>query len=58
MAMTVHSDRLSQVGMNLPELLLRVENDLDLLNELIGIFKEEYPPLLQVLRESIANART
>jgi HPt (histidine-containing phosphotransfer) domain-containing protein len=55
MAMSVHSDRMLQMGMNLPELLLRVENDLDLLDELIGIFKEEIPPLLQVLRESIAN---
>jgi len=55
MAMTLRSDRLSQVGVNLPELLSRVENDLDLLDELIGIFKEEIPPLQQVLRESIAN---
>lgn len=53
--MTLRSDRLSQVGVNLPELLSRVENDLDLLDELIGIFKEEIPPLQQVLRESIAN---
>lgn len=53
--MTVRSDRLSQVGVNLPELLMRVENDLALLDELIGIFTEESPLLLQALRESIAN---
>jgi len=46
---------LSQVGVNLPELLMRVENDLALLDELIGIFTEESPLLLQALRESIAN---
>jgi len=52
--MTIQTDRLSQVGVNLPELLQRVENDLDLLGELIAIFKEELPRLLQLLRESIA----
>ena len=45
--MKKQGDRLSQIGVNLPELLLRVENDHDLLCELIGIFKEEFPRLLQ-----------
>lgn len=53
--MTKQSDRLAQVGVNLPELLSRVENDLDLLGELIGIFNEEFPRLMQSLQESIAR---
>lgn len=53
--MTTQSDRLSQVGVNLPELLSRVENDLELLGELIGIFKEELPILMRSLQESIAR---
>jgi HPt (histidine-containing phosphotransfer) domain-containing protein len=53
--MTKQSDRLSQVGVNLPELLLRVENDLDLLGELIGLFKEESPRLMHSLQESVAR---
>ena len=53
--MTRQGDRLSQVGVNLPELLLRVENDLDLLGELIGIFREEFPRLLQCLQDSITR---
>jgi HPt (histidine-containing phosphotransfer) domain-containing protein len=56
--MTKSSDCLSQVGVNLPELLLRVENDLNLLGELIVIFNEEFPRLLQSLRESIARGDT
>jgi HPt (histidine-containing phosphotransfer) domain-containing protein len=52
-AMTKQSDRLSQAGVNLPELLLRVENDLDLLGELIGIFNEEFPRLIRSLQDSI-----
>jgi HPt (histidine-containing phosphotransfer) domain-containing protein len=53
--MTGQRDRSLQVGVNLPELLLRVENDLDLLDELIGIFKEDFPRLLQLLKESISR---
>jgi HPt (histidine-containing phosphotransfer) domain-containing protein len=53
--MTRQGDRLSQIGVNLPELLLRVENDLDLLGELIGIFREEFPRLLQCLQDSITR---
>ena len=47
-------DRSSKMAVNLPELLLRLDNDLDLLCELIGIFKEEFPRLLQALRQSVA----
>jgi len=48
-------DRSSKVAVNLPELLLRLDNDLDLLCELIGIFKEEFPRLLQALQQSVAR---
>jgi HPt (histidine-containing phosphotransfer) domain-containing protein len=53
--MTEQHDRFLQIGVNLPELLSRVENDYNLLGELIGIFKEEFPRLLQLLRESITR---
>jgi two-component system sensor histidine kinase/response regulator len=53
--MIIHSDRLSEVGVNLPDLLLRVENDLDLLGELVDIFKEEFPRLLKSLQEAVAS---
>jgi len=48
-------DRSSEVAVNLSELLVRVDNDLDLLCELIGIFKEEFPRLLQALQQSVAR---
>jgi HPt (histidine-containing phosphotransfer) domain-containing protein len=48
-------DGSSQVAVNLPELLIRVDNDHDLLCELIGIFKEEFPRLLQSLKQSVAR---
>ena len=49
------SERSSQAGVNLPELLKRVDHDRDLLCELIGIFKEEFPRHLEALRQSVAN---
>jgi HPt (histidine-containing phosphotransfer) domain-containing protein len=48
-------DRLAQGFVNLDELLMRVENDHVLLCELIGIFKEGFPRLLQSLQESVAR---
>src|ERR1700704_2703480 len=54
LAMTQPNDHSSQVTVNLPELLTRVENDRDLLCELIGIFKTEFPLLLRALQESVA----
>jgi HPt (histidine-containing phosphotransfer) domain-containing protein len=48
-------DRSSQGTVNLGELLTRVENDHELLCELIGIFKEDFPRLLQLLRQSVAR---
>jgi len=42
-------------SVNFPELLERVENDQELLRELIGIFREEFPRLLQSLQEAVAQ---
>jgi len=52
--MTQPVDHSSDGTVNLAELLTRVDNDCELLGELIGVFKEEYPLLLQSLRQSIA----
>jgi two-component system, sensor histidine kinase and response regulator len=52
--MTQPVGRSSQGAVNLTELLTRVENDRDLLDELIEIFKEEFPRLLQSLQQFIA----
>src|SRR5580698_5701282 len=54
-SMTEQRDRSSELGVDLPELLARVDNDRDLLSELIGIFKEEFPRLLQELQQSVAG---
>jgi HPt (histidine-containing phosphotransfer) domain-containing protein len=54
-AMTRQRDRSSQVAVNLTELLVRVDNDHDLLCELIGIFKEEFPHLLESLRQFVVR---
>ena len=48
----------SQVAVNLPELLTRVDNDRELMCELFGIFKHEFPPLLRQLQESVASGNT
>jgi|SRR5579862_8294460 len=48
-------DRFLQAGVNLLELPARVENDLDLLAELVNIFKEECPRLLRLLADSVAS---
>jgi HPt (histidine-containing phosphotransfer) domain-containing protein len=53
--MTNQHDRSRQAAVDLPELLARVDNDRDLLYELIGIFKEEIPGLLQELQQSVAG---
>ena len=53
--MTQPNDRSSQGAVNLSELLVRLENDRDLLRELINVFKEEFPPLLQSLQQAVAR---
>lgn len=45
----------SPIALNLSELLVRVDNDRDLVRELIGIFQDEFPPLLRRLREAVAR---
>jgi HPt (histidine-containing phosphotransfer) domain-containing protein len=54
-AMTHQRDGSSQVAVNLPELLVRVDNDRDLLCELIGIFKDEFPRLLRFLQQFVVR---
>jgi HPt (histidine-containing phosphotransfer) domain-containing protein len=39
---------------NLPELLSRVDNDRELLLDLLTVFKEEFPRLLQTLHDAVA----
>jgi two-component system, sensor histidine kinase and response regulator len=53
--MTEQRDGAPQVAVNLSELLVRVDNDHDLLCELIEIFKEEFPRLLEELRQAVAR---
>jgi two-component system, sensor histidine kinase and response regulator len=53
--MTQRGDSFSRGAVNLVELLARVENDHDLLCELIDIFKEDFPRLMQSLRQSVAR---
>ena len=51
--MTERWQRPSQGALNLPELLVRVDNDRDLLRELIEIFKVDFPVLLKQLQSEI-----
>ena len=37
------------------ELLVRVENDRELMRELLAIFKEDFPPHYQALRQAVAS---
>jgi two-component system sensor histidine kinase/response regulator len=52
--MAQHQDNSPQAAVNLPDFLARVDNDSELLCELIITFKEKFPHLLQLLRESVA----
>jgi HPt (histidine-containing phosphotransfer) domain-containing protein len=52
--MTQERNRNSQVALNLPELLERVDNDHNLLRELVEIFKQQSPRLLHQLQGEIA----
>lgn len=40
---------------NFPELLVRVDHDRELLRDLINIFREEFPNLVEDLRQAIAT---
>jgi len=46
-------DRSSDLSLDLPDLLARVDTDRQLLCELLRIFKEDFPCLLQSLQEAV-----
>jgi HPt (histidine-containing phosphotransfer) domain-containing protein len=41
---------------DLAELLSRLDNDHELLRDLVAIFKEDFPKLVEALQESVAHA--
>jgi HPt (histidine-containing phosphotransfer) domain-containing protein len=48
-------DRSPDLSVDLPDLLIRVDNDRKLLCELLRLFKEEFPCLLQALQEAVVR---
>ena len=48
-------DRFPELSVNLPELLTRVDNDHELLRDLLGIFKKQFPRLLQSLHQAVVR---
>ena len=48
-------DRSPDLSVDLPDLLRRVDTDRELLRELLRIFKEEFPCLLQALQEAVVR---
>jgi HPt (histidine-containing phosphotransfer) domain-containing protein len=48
-------DRSPDLSVDLPELLTRVDKDRELLRDLLSIFKEEFPCLLQSLHETVVR---
>jgi HPt (histidine-containing phosphotransfer) domain-containing protein len=53
--MPSHRHPVSNPALNLDELLVRVDNDQDLLRELIAIFKGELPGQMSALRLAVAQ---
>jgi two-component system sensor histidine kinase/response regulator len=53
--MKVKDDRTAHGAVDVADLLARVENDHELLRELIDLFKEDFPRLLQSLQQSVAR---
>lgn len=53
--MIQRDDRSPDLSVDLPELLTRVNADRELLRELLGICKEEFPCLLQSLQEAVVR---
>ena len=53
--MTQQGHRSSEDAVDLPDLLERVDNDRDFLCELIDLFKVEFPPVLQSLKQSVVR---
>jgi two-component system, sensor histidine kinase and response regulator len=52
---TMNKKVLTHLDFDQGELLARVDNDRELLNELLMIFKEEFPRHLQALREAVVS---
>jgi HPt (histidine-containing phosphotransfer) domain-containing protein len=48
-------DRSPDLSVDHSELLTRVDNDRELLHELLGIFKKEFPCILQSLQEAVVR---
>ena len=48
-------DRSPDLSLDLPDLLTRVDNDHELLREVLRIFKEDFPCLLQSLQEAVVR---
>jgi HPt (histidine-containing phosphotransfer) domain-containing protein len=53
--MTQQGHKSSEDAVDLPDLLERVDNDRDFLCELIDLFKVEFPPVLQSLKQSVVR---
>jgi protein-histidine pros-kinase len=47
---------LTDPAVNLHELLVRVDNDYDLLRELIVLFKDDFPDLMSALHRAVAES--
>jgi two-component system, sensor histidine kinase and response regulator len=51
--MTKNEKAVSEPAWNLPELLVRVDNDRELLCELLAIFKEDFPKTMSALETAV-----
>ena len=49
------TDSSAELPLNIVDLLLRVDNDQELLRELLQLFKEECPRLMQVLEVAVSK---
>ena len=49
------TDHSAELPLNISELLSRVDNDQELLRELVQLFKEECPRLLQSLQDAVSR---
>jgi HPt (histidine-containing phosphotransfer) domain-containing protein len=49
------TDHSAELTLNVPELLSRVDNDQELLRELLQLFKDECPRLMQSLEEAVSR---
>jgi len=49
------TDHSAELTLNVPELLSRVDNDQELMRELLQLFKEECPRLMQLLEAAVSK---